>query len=166
MMKKSLAILLALVLLLSASCGLAQETPFRTYECAVWVGNAWYELGYNVLSDFSSNGWTWEQEEDSVFALQYPGTACYVYARTIDNTPDTRLVMLDLMWADEIESEYQGFPAGPDTGDDHGLWDFLIREYGAEINEEGTLQARISLKLGRTLLVELKDRAVRLTLEE
>ena len=73
-------------------------------------------------------------------------------------------MMLDLMWADGLEIVYQGINAGAEADEtEESMWDFLTENYEAETNDDGTLQAWQEFSDGRRLLIETKDRTIRLT---
>lgn len=138
---------------------------FEGFELGILINDEWYELGYSTLSDFTEYGWTWEQEADGVYAFEVPETGSWFYVRTENDSAEGKIVMIDLMWADGLDVSYQGVNAGTNAGDEEeSMWDFLEAYYETEVNDDGTLQAWQEFSDGRRLLIETKDRTVRLTL--
>ncbi len=138
---------------------------FEGFERCVLIDHELYELGASTLRDFEAAGWTWTQEADGTYAFEVPKTGSWFYAQTENDAEDGKIVMLDLMFADGLEVSYQGINAGTEADEsDESMWDFLEDNYDAEMNDDGTLQAWQTFSDGRRLLIETKDRTVRLTL--
>ena len=138
------------------------------FELGILINGGWYELGYSTLRDFEAAGWTWTQEADGVYAFEVPEAGSWFYARTENDDADGKIIMLDLMYADGLEVRYQGHNAGTedDGTETESMWEFLEENYNAVTDEEGTLQAWQAFSDGRRLLIETKDRTLRLTLDE
>ena len=138
---------------------------FDAYERSVMINDQYYELGTSTLRDLEDAGWIRTQEDDGVYAFEVPETGSWFYVRTENDDPEGLIVMIDLMWADGLEAEYMGIDVSAEgDGDDENLWDYLKEVYDAETNDDGTLQAWDKLEDGRVLLIETKDRTIRLTL--
>ena len=69
------------------------------------------------------------------------------------------------MWADGVPAAYCGFVADQEAeGNENALMKWLMENFEAETNEEGTLVAQRVLSDGNVLQVETKDTRVRLSL--
>lgn len=140
---------------------------YEAFERSILIGEIYYTLGESTIRDFELNGWTWTQEADGRFAFRVTEDGNYFYARTDNGLPDGKLIMVDMMYAYEIGYEYLGIgfdtAYNPDANTD--IWTLLEETYGGEYTDDGVLQARTAVS-GGTLLMEVSEGALRLTLEE
>ncbi len=138
---------------------------YEAYERSILIRDCWYTLGESTLRDFERNGWEWKQETDGTFAIQVTEEGNNLYVRTDNNQPDGKLVMVDLFYAYEIAYEYLGISFdlafNPESKD---ILDYLTETYGGDFTDEGVFQARTEVT-GGTLLIEVGEYALRLTLE-
>ena len=137
------------------------------YERAVLIGDHYYTLGESTVRDLEKDGWLYRQLADGSFRFEVTEEGNYFLARTDSGRPDGRLVMLDLFCAYDLAYEYQGFgfdlAFDPDAEED--IYTFVEEIYGGDYTDEGVLYARTGVT-GGTLLIEVSEGALRLTLEK
>ena len=136
------------------------------YERAILLEDSYYTLGESTVLDLEKNGWLFRQLPDGAFRFEVTEEGNYFLARTDSGRPDGRLVMLDLFHAYDLAYEYQSFGLDlaydPEMGD---IYSFIEEIYGGDYTDEGVLYARTEVSCG-TLLIEISEGALRLTLEK
>ncbi len=145
---------------------IAGGDDFELYEQSIMIDGRYYILGESTIRDFEANGWKWTQDADGKFAFQVTEEGNYFYARTDNNTPDGKLVMVDMFYAYEIAYDYLGFgfdlAFDPDNKLD--IITYLEEYYDSDYTDEGVLYAYTEVPDG-TLLIEVGEYALRLTLQ-
>ena len=135
-------------------------------ERSLVISGCRYILGESTIRDFERNGWAWTQTADGKFAFRVTEDGNEFYAETEDSQPDGKLILVDLFYAYEISYEYLGFgfdlAFDPDAETD--IYTYLEEYYEADYTDDGILQARTEVG-GGTLLIEIGEGALRLTLE-
>lgn len=139
---------------------------FEAYERSVLIEGQYYTLGESTLRDFERGGWAWTQDADGRFSFEVTEEGNYFYARTDNDRPDGKLVMVDLFYAYDISYEYLGFgfDRAYDPGAETDIYTLLEETYDSDYTDEGVLYARTEVA-GGTLLIEVGEGALRLTLE-
>lgn len=139
---------------------------YEAYERSILIEDIYYTLGESTIPDFERNGWKWTRTEDGRFAFRVTEEGNYFYVKTDNGQPDGKLTMVDLFYAYDISYEYLGFgfdrAYNPDSETD--VYTYIESIYGVNYTDEGVLQARTEVR-GGTLLIEIGEGALRLTLE-
>lgn len=136
MKKTVLALLLALLALAALPALAVTDGELLTvtfYGCD-------YVLGSCTPDDFARGGFGVSLESDGTAALLDERTGEAVYAALSGGV----VVGLDFQWDTGVDYAYCGLTS-PNT------WDDVQRLFGAEMNEEGALEARVALTDGRTV---------------
>ncbi|MBR6028295.1 MAG: hypothetical protein IKP40_04335 [Clostridia bacterium] len=161
LLKRLLALMLVL-LLVPALADTLDEEDARLLT--VTIGQTDYVLGMSTARDLMNAGWPWNRESDGVYSFYCADYGSYFYAETLGGSPDAPLTMIDLMWADGVPVRYLSVSTSASGATSGSLWDLLSGSFGASMNEEGTLVARIPLSDGRVLSAAAKDSSARLRL--
>ena len=139
---------------------------YEAYERSIMINGIYYTLGESTIRDFERNGWAWTQAADGTFSFEVTEEGNYFYAKTDDGQPDGKLIRVDMFYAYDIPYEYLGFgfdrAYNPDAEPD--IYTFLEETYDADYTDDGILYARTEVS-GGTLLIEIGEWALRLTLE-
>ena len=136
MKKTVLALLLALLALTALPVLAVTDGELLT----VTLYGRDYVLGSCTPDDFARGGFDVSLESDGTAALLDEQTGETVYAVLNGGV----VVGLDFQWDTGVDYAYCGLTS-PDT------WDDVQRLFGAEMNEEGALEARVALTDGRTV---------------
>ena len=142
------------------------EEGYEAFERSIFIDNEYYILGESTIRDFDQNGWTWTREADGRFTLQNHEEGHTIYARTDNGGPEGKLVMIDLFEAYDLAYEYLGigFDLMYDPDESSDILTLMEEVYGGEYTDDGICQARTEVR-GGTLLIEVAEGALRLTLE-
>ena len=136
-------------------------------EQSILIGSDCYTLGESTIRDFERNGWVWTQTADGLFRFEVTEEGNYFYARTDNDLPDGTLVMVDMFYAYEIAYEYLGYgfdlAYNPEAEGD--IYTCIEEDYNGDYTDDGILYARTGTRDG-TLLIEVSEGALRLTLEQ
>lgn len=148
-MKKIAALLLAALLALAAGLALG-ETDEELLTVTLY-GRA-YKLGACTPDDFAQNGFGVSVQPDGTVALLDENTGESIYAVLSGGF----VTGLDFQWDAGVSYAYCGLT-------EQNTWDDVQRKFGAEMNEEGALEAHIALTNGQTL--EIYTHGERLSVE-
>lgn len=99
-----------------------------------------YRLGACTKEDFAQNGFDVSVQPDGTAAFLDESTGEYIYAQLSGE----QITGLDFQWDTGVDYAYCGI----DTQD---TWDAVQHRFGAEMNEEGALEAHIALTNGQTV---------------
>ena len=144
-----------------------QDSGYEAYERSILLEGRYYTLGESTVAEIADSGWSYTQAKDGRFVFLVDGEEdnC-IYARTDNGKPEGRLIMLDLFYAYGVAYEYLGFgfdmALDPDAEED--IYSHLEEYYDGDYDDEGVLYARTPVR-GGTLLIEVSESALRLTLE-
>ena len=142
-----------------------EEGGYEAYERSIAIEGTYYTLGESTIRDFEQSGWTWTQDETGRFVFQVTEEGNYFYVRTDNNQPDGRVVMIDMLYAYDIGYEYLGCGMDKAYDPERDIYEVLFESYGeGESDDEGIIHVQTPV-FGGTLLIELGEGAIRLTLE-
>ncbi len=146
--------------------GSPEGSDDETDERSIRISGYSYTLGESTLRDFEQNGWTWTQAEDGKYSFTVTEEGNYFYVKTENNQPDGKLIMVDLFYAYDISYEYLGigFDLAMDPDAETDIYTYLEDHYDEDYTDDGILQVR-TVTTGGTVLIELGEGALRLTLE-
>ena len=162
-MRYRLLALLALMLLMTVACAAAETVPDAVL-LTVNVQGENYTLGTSTTEDIVAAGWTYTVESDGTYSFFSPENESYFYVSTKDGAFSSAVTAMDLTAADGVPVSYCGYSCQqPEQMDELEHW--LENTYGAQTNEEGTLNATVPLRKGDELIIETKGDRVRLTLK-
>ena len=92
-------------------------------------------------------------------------TGSWYVVRTDNGQPDGKVVMIDMFYVYDISYEYLGCGMDRAYNTERDIYDVLFESYGeGESDDEGIIHVRTPV-FGGTLLIELGEGAIRLTLE-
>lgn len=143
-----------------------QDDDDELFERIILIEDGCYTLGESTIRDFENNGWAWTKTADGRFCFEVTEEGNYFYARTDDGSPDGKLVMVDMFCAYDIAYEYLscGFDLAYSPDMEMDIYTCIEEDYDSDYTDDGILYARTEVK-GGTLLIEVSEGALRLTLE-
>ena len=143
-----------------------QDDNDDVFERTILIEDCCYTLGESTIRDFEQNGWEWTQDADGRFCFEVADEDNCFYARTDNGQPDGTLVMVDMFYAYDIAYEYLscGFDLAYSPEMDIDIYTCIEENYDADYTDDGVLFARTKVE-GGTLLIEVSEGALRLTLE-
>ncbi len=142
-----------------------EEGGYEAYERSIVIEGTYYTLGESTIRDFEQSGWTWTQDESGRFVFQVTEEGNYFYVRTDNGQPDGKVVMIDMFYVYDISYEYLGCGMDKAYDPERDIYEVLFESYGeGESDDEGIIHVQTPV-FGGTLLIELGEGAIRLTLE-